>query len=249
MIKTAKATANSAPILLVYGQNGRGKTTLASKFPAPLAFLLERGLPRGVTVDAVEGINTFDAVMAALLDIYNEPPEHQTLLFDTIDQLERLAIEHMCKANGWPTIETPPFGKGWITLDSAWNRFIRAITAIRDKHGISIVLVCHAEVVRIEDPRAPAYTSYQPNLHKRARGLIMDASDAVLFLAEDLRTVSETGGFSERTRATAGAGRFLFCEGRPAFAAKNRFGMPEKIPLSLDFNFSDLARYWQTAKE
>ena len=106
-------------------------------------------------------------------------------------------------------------------------------------------MTCHAEVVRIEDPRAPAYTSYQPKLHKRARGLVMDACDAVFFLAEDLRTVTESGGFNDRTRATAGAGRFLFTEGRPAFAAKNRFAMPEKIALPIDFNFSDFAKYWQ----
>jgi hypothetical protein len=40
--------------------------------------------------------------------------------------------------------------------------------------------------------------------------------------------------------------RFLFAEGRPAFAAKNRFGMPEKMPIPLDFDFSTIAQYWAT---
>ena len=72
----------------------------------------------------------------------------------------------------------------------------------------------------------------------------MDCADAVFFLAEDLRVVTDDGGFRERTRAATDARRFLFTEGRPAFAAKNRFGMPEKIPIPLDFDFSTLAQYW-----
>jgi hypothetical protein len=72
----------------------------------------------------------------------------------------------------------------------------------------------------------------------------MDAADIVGFLAEDLRVVTDDGGFKERTRAAAGNGRFLFVEGCPAFSAKNRFGMPTKIPIPVDFNVSELTKYW-----
>lgn len=153
-------------------------------------------------------------------------------------------LEYTCAKHNWTNIEKPSYGKGWIAADDEWRRFIRAITAIRNKHNLTVVLVCHAAIERVDDPRAPTYTAYQPRLHRRARALVMDCMDAVLFLAEDLRIVTEDGGFHERTRAAAASGRFLFTEGRPAFAAKNRFGMPEKVPLPIDFNFSDLARYW-----
>jgi len=33
-------------------------------------------------------------------------------------------------------------------------------------------------------------------------------------------------------------------EGRPSFAAKNRFAMPEKIAIPMDFNFSELSKFW-----
>jgi hypothetical protein len=243
-MKITTASSNSAPIIVLYGSEGRGKTTLASRFPKPLALLLERGLPRGVTVDAVDGLIDFGAVMTALREMYAEPGGYQTLIIDTVDALEGMLIEHVCRTNSWKNIETPSYGKGWVAADNEWRRFIRAITAIRDKRGVTIVLVCHAAVERIDDPRAPTYTAYLPRLHRRARALVMDAADAVFFLAEDLRVVTEDGGFRERTRAASGAGRFLFTEGRPAFAAKNRFGMPEKIPLPLNFDFSELARYW-----
>src|SRR5438034_1132923 len=135
-MKITQANNSMSPIILVYGGEGRGKTTLAAKFPKPLFMLLERGLPRGVTVDAVE---------------------------------------------------------------------------------------------EVDDPRVPTYPMYAPRLHNRARALVMDACDIIGFLSEDLRVVTDDGGFRERVRATAGNGRFLFVEGRPAFAAKNRYGMAEKI--------------------
>jgi hypothetical protein len=57
---------------LIYGSEGRGKTTLATKFPKPVAMLLERGLPRGVKIDAIDGITSFEHVMGAIRDLYSE---------------------------------------------------------------------------------------------------------------------------------------------------------------------------------
>jgi hypothetical protein len=243
-MKISTATSNRKPIVLIHGHEGIGKTSLAVRSPVPLAFLLERGLPRGVSVDAVEDVASFDAVMAALRDIFADPGEYRSVIIDTVDALEALLLEHVCAKNNWPNIEKPAYGKGWVAADDEWRRFIRAITAIRDKHNMTIMLVCHTAIERIDDPRAPSYTSYQPRLHRRARALVMDAADAIFFLAEDLRVVTEDGGFRERTRAASSNGRFLFTERRPAFAAKNRYGMPEKMPIPINFDFSELARYW-----
>ena len=189
----------------------------------------ERGIPRGVTMDVIESTDSFEGVLAAARELYADANGYETLLVDTLDALEPYLQEWVCAENKWKNIESPGFGKGHAILDDAWRRFLRAMTAIRDKHGMTVVMICHAGIERIDDPRAPSYTAYAPKLHKRARALVMDACDAVLFLAEDLRVVTDDAGFHERTRASTGSGRFLFTEGRPAFAAKNRFGMPEKI--------------------
>jgi hypothetical protein len=245
MVEILKATSSLTPIITIHGAEGRGKTTLASHFHKPLFFLLERGLPRGVEVDAVQGIESFGGVMGALSEIWKDPGEYQTLVFDTLDALEPLLLEHVCAENKWNSIEQPSYGKGWLIADAAWRRLLSAGAAIRDKHGIAIVMICHTAVERIEDPRVPTYTSYQLKLHKRARALVMDASDMVGFLAEDLRVITDDGGFRDRTRASSGDGRYLFVEGRPAFAAKNRFGMPAKVQIPLGLNISELSKYWQ----
>jgi hypothetical protein len=61
-MKIAQATSSSAPIILTYGAERRGKTSLATKFPPPVAMLLERGLPRGVKVDAIGDLGGYGDV-------------------------------------------------------------------------------------------------------------------------------------------------------------------------------------------
>jgi AAA domain len=237
-------TNHIAPILLVYGAEGRGKTTLASKLPDAVWFLLEQGLPRGVTVASMQSVNSFEGVLNGLRYLANEEHPYKALVVDTLDALEPYVLEHVCAQHNWKNIEQPSYGKGWLMADDTWRRFLNGLNIVRNKRDMTIVLTAHATIERIDDPRVATYTSYQPKLHKRARALMMDACDIIGFLSEDLRVVTDDGGFRERTRATAGNGRYLFVEGRPAFAAKNRYGMPEKLPIPLDFNIETLTRYW-----
>jgi len=243
-MKIVPTTCGSAPIALIYGAEGRGKTTLASKFPKPLALLLERGLPRGVTIDAVDGITAYEHVLEALRELMKDARGYGTVVIDTVDALEPMLLADVCSKNNWRNIEQPSYGKGWVIADAEWQRFIRGVTALRDKHGMTIVMVAHATIERVDDPRAPSYTAYWPKLHKRARHLILDACDVVGFLAEDLRIATDDSGFRERTRATGSNQRFLFVDGTPAYVAKNRYAMPTKIPIGLDFNIDTLTQHW-----
>jgi hypothetical protein len=245
-MKISPAIADSAPIVLFFGPEGRGKTTLASKFPKPLGLLLERGVPRGVTMDAVEDVKSYDDVITTLRELIEDTHGYETLVIDTLDALEPLLLAYVCAKNNWKNIESPSYGKGWLIADDEWRRFLRGLTALRERQRMTIVLIAHSTIERFDDPRAPTFTQYLPKLHKRARHLILDACDVVGFLAEDLRVVTDDSGFRERVRATSSNQRFLFVEGCPAFAAKNRFAMPPKIAIPPDFNIGELTQHWST---
>ena len=103
---------------------------------------------------------------------------------------------------------------------------------------MTIVLIAHSEIVMINDPRTTAYSAYALRLHRRARGLVEDSADLIGFLATDVVIKSEQGGFGKtRARADGGNTRWLHVEPRPAFTAKNRFGMPERIQIPLGFDY------------
>jgi hypothetical protein len=229
---------------MVYGEEGSGKTTLALKFPKPVAFLFEAGLPRGTSVDAIQEATSFDATMTILTEIYRDPQGYETLLIDTLDAFEAMVIAATCQEHGWKSIEQPSYGRGQVEAATKMRRPLSALKAISDKHKMTIVMTCHSQIERIDDPRCPSYTSYQPRLYRRTRALVMDACDAVFFLGDDLKVITETSGFGERTRGASDSKRYLFCERRPAFGAKNRFNMPAKIPVGLDFDIAELTKHW-----
>src|SRR5262249_45454430 len=113
-MKITQATCGSAPIVLLYGDPGRGKTTLACKFPKSIAMLLEAGLPRGVAVDAIGDLAGFGAIMDAIRSLYEDARGYKTLVVDTLDALEPALIEHVCVTHGWKNIESPSYGKGYV---------------------------------------------------------------------------------------------------------------------------------------
>jgi len=158
---------------------------------------------------------------------------------DSLDKLEGLIWSAVCESNGWPSIEAPGYGKGYVVADRWWRDFLAALDWLRRERGMAIVLLAHSAIETVTDPRAPAYSSYQLRLHKRARGLVQDEMDAIAFMASDVVVQTEDAGFNrKRHRADGGSSRWLHFEGRPAFLAKSRFELPAKLPCPKDFDVS-----------
>jgi hypothetical protein len=245
MIEIVTAVANAAPMLCIYGPPGMGKTTLSAAFPNSLHLLFEDGLPAGVQVQAIRHLTTLDGLLGVLRQLFANEHTFETLVVDTVDALEPIVLDSVCRENGWANIETPSYGKGYTLADAAWRKVLAALDHLRRRKGMTIVLLGHSNVEKIEDPRVPIYSAYALRLHRRARSLVMDACDVVGFLSTDIRAITEDKGFGqERIRADAGGMRWLFVEGRPAFMAKNRYRMPPKFSVGNDFDIKTILAYF-----
>ena len=228
------------PRIMTYGTEGIGKSTLASRAPQPIFVQTEDGLNE---IDCAKFplSRTFDDVLAALAELASEDHPYETVVIDSLDWLERLIWDAVCKRESVPTIEKVGggYGKGYILALDYWRRLIDRLIALHTGRQMVVLLIAHAKVERFEDPEAPAYDRYSPRLHKHAAALITEWCDAVLFATRRFTTRSEDAGFG-RQRAIAapiGAGggeRMLRTVGGPSCVAKNRYGFAPEIPLSWD---------------
>jgi len=220
------------PRLLVYGVAGVGKTQLAADAPSPVFLQTEDGLGR---LDAATFglLRSFDAVMEALGSLYTEEHDHQTVVLDSLDWLEPLVWQHTARIHNQPDIESFGYGKGYLAALDTWRSFLDGVNALRDERGMGVILIAHAEIKRFDSPETEPYDRYQPKLHRSASALVQEHVDSVLFANYRVSTLKSDVGFNKKVvRGVSGGDRLLHTAERPAFLAKNRFGLPETLPLS-----------------
>ncbi len=226
------STSLSPPRLLLYGVAGVGKTEFAAASPRPVILQTEDGLGR-IEATTFGLLRSFDEIMEALGALYTEPHDFETLVVDSLDWLEPLVWQHTARQHNQPDIESFGYGKGYLAALDTWRGFLDGVNALRDERGMGVILIAHADIKRFDSPETEPYDRYQPKLHRSASALVQEHVDAVLFANYRVSTLKSDVGFNKKVvRGVSGGDRLLHTAERPAFLAKNRFGLPETLPLS-----------------
>ena len=226
-----RSTAVSAPRILVHGVAGVGKSTFAAGAPDPVFILTEDGLG-ALDVQHFPLARSFDDVMEALSVLYTDKHGFRTLVIDSIDWLEPLVWRKACKDNGWSSIEDAGYGKGYVAALDIWRQYVDGLDALRNEKGMTIIQIAHTDIKRFDSPEHDPYDRYVIKLHARAAALLQEHSDVVLFANYRISTVKSEVGFNRKvTRGLSSGERVLYTSERPAFLAKNRYGLPDTLPL------------------
>lgn len=137
------------PRLLLYGIEGIGKSTLASDSPDPIFVQTEDGLSE-IDCDKFPLSTTFEDVQAALSELHTEQHDYQTVVIDSLDWLERMIWDALCRQFNVTSINHYWRRVGPRTLISReGRRFRRDVMAILAPMGIEPLtgkLVVHVEV-------------------------------------------------------------------------------------------------------
>lgn len=218
------------PIIVLFGVRGVGKTTLAAGAPDPVFICAEDGMGQ-IEVPSWK-ITSFAEVMEAVAALYTEEHDRKTLVIDSLDWLEPMVQAEACKRNGWADIEAPGYGKGYVAALTVWREYLDGIGALRDEKRMTVVQIAHEIIKRFDSPETDPYDRYKLKLHERASDLVQEHAEIVAFMNYRVAIKQTDVGFNKKvSRAVGGAQRVLYLEERPAFHAKNRFGMPAHVDL------------------
>jgi len=229
--------------LTIYGKHGIGKTLIGSQFESPLFFLFEDGLPEEMEIPFFDIPSEYKKVESNISTLIKEEHDRKTLVFDTVDWLEKLIFQQVCIDENVDSIEKIGYAKGYQYALRYWSRILKGIDILRKEKLMDIVFLAHSQIKSFSSPIDDSYDRYTLALHKDASRLIQEYSDAVLFADYEIFTIKTDEGFNKKKTKGSGTGkRVLYCEERPGYDAKNRFYMPEKIDLNINEIYKYLKR-------
>ena len=224
-----KNTSISSPRIMIYGVEGIGKSTFAAGAPAPIFIPTEDGLG-SLEVDHFPLATSTTNVLEAIGSLYEGKHKFKTVVIDSLDWLENFL---------WSEIEAThdakdlAYGKGSIIAAEKWREILTGLNALRNDKGMIVILLAHCTIKRFDSPETEPYDRYQPKLQERSNALIREWADAVMFANYKTVVTKEDVGFNKTVARGIGSGeRLLHCNERPAYMAKNRYSLPDKIPLT-----------------
>jgi hypothetical protein len=215
---------------VIYGPEGVGKSTLASLTPEAV-FLDTEGGTHHLDVIRLDEASTWEEIKASVARLATAQHPFKSLVIDTADWLEKRLAEHLCTKANKDSIEDFGYGKGWVLLAEEFARFLSSLDALLAR-GMHVIFLAHSTVRKFEAPdQAGSYDRFELKLSKQAAPLLKEWADLVLFANYVTKVAEKDNG---RTRGVGGKERVLFTTHTAAYDAKNRHGLPDKLPFTIE---------------
>lgn len=216
---------------VIYGAEGIGKTTLAAQFPSPL-FIDTEGSTKQLDVARLPAPSSWEMLLQEL-DFVRDKRPCGTLVIDTVDWAEQLCIADLCAKNGKSGIEDFGYGKGWEFEKESFGKFLNKLTEVINA-GINVTLTAHAALRKFEQPdEMGSYDRWEMKLGSKTTNkispLIKEWADIVLFC--NYKTVVVQTDKDGKKHKAQGNRRVMYTQHHPCWDAKNRYGLPEEIPM------------------
>jgi hypothetical protein len=239
VLSAISAAPNKNPLrIFLYGQEGVGKTTWAARIPGALFLSCEDGsgdmeIPTIKIETWGQLLETVDGLIQSGVGAY------RAVVLDTVSSFERLCWEHLLIESKDSSIESAGFGKSYTMAAEEVARLLVKLSQLRERRQVHIVLLGHALFRAFNDPNGPSYDLWQPAMHEKASALYMRWADVLLFAAFEAtvkvakRNKEKEATATEKGKATS-VSRVLYTTRDAAYLAKNRYSLPEELPLSWD---------------
>lgn len=227
--------------VVIYGPEGIGKSTFAAQFPEPV-FIDTEGSTDNMDVARLDKPTSWAMLKNEIAFIKANPEACKTLVIDTIDWAEQLAVSYVCSQHQKNGIEDFGWGKGYTYVQEEIGRLLNSLSELVDI-GINVVLTAHAQIKKFEQPdEMGSYDRYELKLGQKTSSktapLVKEWADMVLFA--NYKTIVMTT--DDGKKKAQGGERVIYTNHRPAWDAKNRHGLPDQLP----FDFGSIAHIFAT---
>lgn len=242
-----KGKIKRAKKVVVYGPEGIGKSTFASRFPDPV-FIDTEGSTNDMDVARLPRPTSWTRLLEEIEYVEKNPGVCKTLVIDTIDWAEQLCVEHVCAKHNKSGIEDFGYGNGYVYTKEEFGRFLNRLTDVIEA-GIHVVLTAHAQLRKFEQPdEMGAYDRWELKLGKKTQSqtspLVKEWADMLLFC--NYKTYSIAVDDKGKKHKAQGGKRVMYTCHHPCWDAKNRYGLPDEC----EFDYGVIAGIIeQTASE
>ena len=226
------------PRIFLYGDGGVGKSTLASKFDAPIFICTEDGASR-INVPQFPQCRMWGDVFGCIDALGLEDHEYKTVVLDTADWAQSQAIKLVTDRDFDKSSKSfEAYGQGYGPLMAEWVKLLSRLDRLRQVKGMGIILLSHALKDKDRDPMTETFTSWRPNLVDTPKTSIVAKTkewcDIMLYARFDINTHTDK---DEKTKAVLhkndAGGRVVYSTRGATWDAKVRAGwsLPDKFPL------------------
>lgn len=242
-MQITKGKRARAQRVVIYGPEGIGKSSLAAQFPNPL-FIDTEGSTDNMDVARADNPTSWTMLMNHIAFVKANPTICQTLVIDTIDWAEALALQYICAQHNKSGIEDFGWGAGYTYLIEEIGRLLDRLQELVEL-GINVVLTAHAQVKKFTKPdELGGYDRYELKLSNKktetnVSAKVKEWADMVLFL--NYKTYIITDDKTKKQKAQGGQ-RVMQTTHSPSWDAKNRHNLPEELPM----DFAGIAHIFST---
>lgn len=223
--------------VLVYGPEGVGKSTFASKFPDPL-FIDTEGSTRNLNVRRMPNPTSWLMLLDEVSTVAQEK-SCKTLIIDTLDWAERMCSWDLCQSKGWQGIEDAGYGKGYTYLAERFGQLFNRLEDVIQV-GINVVVTAHAKITKFEQPdEMGTYDRWELKLEKKTAPMAKEWADMILFANYQTIVIKNKDG---KSKGQGGQKRVMYTTHTATWDAKNR----DNLPDILDFDFNQIANLFKT---
>lgn len=234
-MKIIRGKQPGAKKVVIYGPEGIGKSTFASKFPDPL-FIDTEGSTKEMDVARTEKPTSWTMLQSQIDEVIKTPALCRTLVVDTLDWAEQLCIQHICDKHDKSGIESFGYGNGYVYVKEEFGRFLNKLEDVISV-GINVVLTAHAQLRKFEQPdEMGSYDRWELKLGKKTASqtspLVKEWSDLLLFA--NYKTFVVAVDDKGKKHKAQGGKRVMYTTHHSCWDAKNRYGLADELPLEYE---------------